>query len=48
MGIEAVGAALERHGAPRIFNTDQKIQLTIEVLIGLLNDSGFQISMDGK
>ena len=46
--VEAVEEALERHGAPEIFNTDQGSQFTSEALTGLLRDNGIRISMDGR
>ena len=46
--VEAVEEALERHGAPEIFNTDQGSQFTSEVFTGLLKANGIRISMDGK
>ena len=46
--VEAVEKALERYGAPKVFNTDQGSQFTSEVFTGLLKDHGIQISMDGK
>ena len=46
--LEAVEEALQRYGAPEIFNTDQGSQFTSEVFTGLLTDNGIQISMDGK
>ena len=42
--IEAVEEALERHGAPEIFNTDQGSQFTSEAFTGLLKDNGIKIS----
>jgi putative transposase len=46
--IEAVEEALEKHGAPEIFNTDQGSQFTAQAFTGLLSDRGIAISMDGK
>jgi len=46
--LEAVEEAMERHGKPEIFNTDQGSQFTSQVFTGLLKDNGIQISMDGK
>lgn len=46
--IEAVEDAMERHGAPEIFNTDQGSQFTSEAFTGLLKDNGIRISMDGR
>ncbi|MEX0927167.1 MAG: IS3 family transposase [Dehalococcoidia bacterium] len=46
--IEAVEEAMERHGRPGIFNTDQGSQFTSEAFTGLLEDNGIAISMDGR
>ena len=46
--IEAPEEALQRFGAPEIFNTDQGSQFTSEALIGVLKSHGIDISMDGK
>ena len=46
--IEALEEALQRHGAPQIFNTDQGAQFTSEDFTGALKDHGVEISMDGK
>ena len=46
--LDAVEEAVERFGAPRIFNTDQGGQFTSEAFTGLLTQHGIQISMDGK
>jgi putative transposase len=46
--VEAVEEALEREGAPEIFNTDQGSQFTSEAFTGLLKDNGIAISMDGR
>ncbi len=46
--IEALEEALQRFGAPDIFNTDQGSQFTSEAFTGVLNDHGIAISMDGK
>lgn len=46
--VEAVEEALERYGAPEIFNTDQGSQFTSEAFTGLLKEGGIQISMDGR
>lgn len=45
---EAVQEAINRFGAPEIFNTDQGCQFTSLDFTGLLKDNGIQISMDGK
>jgi putative transposase len=46
--MDAVQEAIDRHGAPEIFNTDQGSQFTSESFTGLLHRNGIQISMDGK
>ena len=46
--IEAVHEALEKYGAPDVFNTDQGSQFTSEAFTGLLSTAGIKISMDGK
>ena len=46
--IEALDEALNVHGSPEIFNTDQGSQFTSEVFTGRLKEEGIQISMDGK
>jgi len=46
--LEAVQAAITRHGPPEIFNTDQDCQFTSQEFTGLLTHHGIQISMDGK
>jgi putative transposase len=40
--------AIDKHGKPEIFNTDQGSQYTSEVHTKLLIDSDIKISMDGK
>jgi putative transposase len=46
--IEALEEALERHGRPEIFNTDQGSQFTSTDFIKVLKDAEIAISMDGK
>ena len=46
--IDAVEAALAKHGRPEIFNTDQGSQFTSDAFTGLLLKSGVAISMDGR
>ena len=46
--IEAVEEAINRYGAPGIFNTDQGSQFTSEAFTSLLKTHQIQISMDGK
>jgi len=40
--------AMEEHGSPEIFNTDQGSQFTSDVFIDLMKARKVQISMDGK
>ncbi len=46
--IEALEEALQRFGAPDIFNTDQGSQFTSEAFTDVLKAHGIDISMDGK
>jgi putative transposase len=46
--LDAVEAALARHGRPEIFNTDQGSQFTSAAFTGLLLNNGIAISMDGR
>ena len=46
--IDAVLEAIDRHGAPEIFNTDQGCQFTSDDFTGLLKQNNIKISMDGK
>lgn len=46
--LEALEEALEHHGKPDIFNTDQGAQFTSEAFTGLLKEHEIKISMDGK
>lgn len=46
--IGALKEAIARHGAPRIFNTDQGSQFTSGEFTGVLKEHSIQISMDGK
>ena len=46
--VDALEEALERYGAPDIFNTDQGCQFTSEEFTGVLKAHHIQISMDGK
>lgn len=45
--IDALEEALERYGAPEIFNTDQGSQFTSEGFTSVLTARGVAISMDG-
>jgi putative transposase len=46
--VEALREALDRHGAPAIFNTDQGAQFTSERFTGVLREHSVRISMDGR
>ena len=46
--VEALEAALARHGKPEIFNSDQGSQFTSLAFTQVLKDAGVKISMDGK
>jgi putative transposase len=46
--IEALEDALERYGAPDIFNTDQGSQFTSPRFTDILKDAQVRISMDGR
>jgi len=46
--IEALQAAMDRHGQPELFNTDQGVQFTSAEFIDELATRGVRISMDGK
>ena len=46
--VEALEEAIHRYGAPDIVNTDQGSQFTSAAFIGVLQDHGIRISMDGK
>ena len=46
--VEALEEALERHGKPEIFNSDQGSQFTSLDFITVLKDARIAISMDGR
>ena len=46
--IEALEEAIENHGAPEIFNTDQGSQFTSQRFTSVLKAHGIRISMDGR
>ena len=46
--VEALQEALEHHGTPEIFNTDQGSPFTSEAFTGVLKGQQIRISMDGK
>ena len=45
---DVLQTALERHGKPQIFNTDQGAQYTAKAHIDILTHHGISISMDAK
>jgi len=45
---EVLKTAIEKHGKPEIFNTDQGSQFTSDVFINELKKNEIKISMDGK
>jgi putative transposase len=45
---EVVETAIDKHGKPEIFNTDQGSQFTSPIFINTLKNNKIQISMDGK
>jgi putative transposase len=46
--VEALREALDRHGPPEIFNTDQGAQFTSIDFVGELEGRGVRVSMDGR
>ncbi len=46
--VEALEVAIQDHGCPQIFNTDQGAQFTSEAFTGVLKARHIQISIDGK
>jgi len=46
--VEALREAIEKHGIPDIFNTDQGTQFTSQNFIGVLTSHNISISMDGR
>ena len=46
--VEALNEAIHKFGPPEIMNTDQGSQFTSSTFIGLLQEHGIQVSMDGK
>jgi putative transposase len=45
---EVLREAIDRHGCPQIFNTDQGSQFTSDAFTGVLKENKIKISMDGK
>jgi putative transposase len=46
--VDALREAMDRHGRPEIFNTDQGVQFTSATFLDELSSQGARISMDGK
>ncbi len=46
--VQALETAIQDHGCPQIFNTDQGAQFTSEAWIAVLRNHDVQVSMDGK
>ena len=46
--VEALQAAMDRHGQPDVFNTDQGVQFTSADFLAELETRGVRISMDGR
>ena len=46
--VEALQDAMDRHGQPGIFNTDQGVQFTSAAFIDELTNRGVRMGMDGK
>jgi putative transposase len=46
--VDALREAMERHGRPEIFNTDQGVQFTSAAFLDELSSQGVRISMDGR
>ena len=46
--VETLQEALDRHGSPEIFNSDQGVQFTSAAFTGVPAASGVRISMDGN
>lgn len=46
--IDTLEEAIENHGPPDVFNTDQGSQFTSDEFTGALKQHGIRISMDGK
>jgi putative transposase len=46
--VEALREAMDRHGRPEIFNTDQGVQFTSAAFLDEISNHGVRISMDGK
>jgi putative transposase len=46
--VDCLEEALQRYGAPEVFNSDQGVQFTSSAFTGVLKREGINISMDGR
>ena len=46
--VDCLEQALQSHGIPELFNTDQGSQFTSDAFTGVLKENGITISMDGR
>jgi putative transposase len=46
--VDCLEQALQSHGIPEVFNTDQGSQFTSDAFTGVLKKNGITISMDGR
>jgi putative transposase len=46
--VEALQEAMDRHGRPEVFNTDQGVQFSSADFLAELESRGVRVSMDGK
>jgi putative transposase len=46
--VDALREAMDRHGRPEIFNTDQGVQFSSAAFLDELSSQHVRISMDGK
>jgi len=46
--IEAAKEAIDKHGTPEIFNSDQGVQFTAEEFINIWKENHVSVSMDGR
>src|SRR3546814_12006846 len=46
--VDCLQEALDQHGYPEIFNSDQGSQFTSEAFTSVLKQAGIAISMDGR
>ncbi len=46
--LDALESAIRNHGCPGILNTDQGSQFTSTAFVGMVQQDGIQLSMDGR